>query len=591
MDKSFFGLPIFSWNANRVGSRIVEIRDFIDKHSPDIFLIQETHLRPEHSFKIPNYTCYRNDRTHPAPGRGGTAILIKNFISHYHVPTPPLFTGVEGTLITITPIDYDPILVGSIYIPPINNYFRNLGAALDTIFNFNSKTILVGDFNAKHTSWGCHCSDTRGNRLYNYIVNNSIDVLAPPTPTRYGINSASIIDYALIKNLNWPCNISSIPELSSDHNPIKLHFPRTSKFELPPPQLNTTWSKFTLNLSSTENLYLHTARSTSEIENEVRDLTSEIVTAHRNASKPVTHSEVPFVQGELKHLFKEKNRARKIWQFTRHPQDKTTLNRLQNAIKRKVNLYRQLVWEDHLTSLDTEDGSLWRTAKAFRRKATPISAFNGPTGTALSDTHKTELIAQSLESQFQLNDIQNPHKDEYITNTVDAYFTANTNNTDQIPPALPSEVIFYIKKIKVRKCPGRDGITNKMLKHLPLITIFKITNIINNMLNLRYFPSAWKTAVVVPILKPGKNPTLAESHRPISLLPILSKLAEKIISTRLNDFLETNKILIPEQHGFRPRLSTTHQLLRVVEYIKEGNNMGQCTAAVFLDIQKAFDRV
>ncbi|GFX63402.1 probable RNA-directed DNA polymerase from transposon X-element [Trichonephila clavipes] len=74
-------------------------------------------------------------------------------------------------------------------------------------------------------------------------------------------------------------------------------------------------------------------------------------------------------------------------------------------------------------------------------------------------------------------------------------------------------------------------------------------------------------------------------------LSTANKLAEKIISTRLNDFLETNKILIPEQHGFRSRLSTTHQLLRVVEYIKEGNNMGQCTAAVFLDIQKAFDRV
>ncbi|GFS64220.1 probable RNA-directed DNA polymerase from transposon X-element [Trichonephila clavipes] len=349
--------------------------------------------------------------------------------------------SVEGTLITITPIDYDPILVGSIYIPPINNYFRNLGAALDTIFNFNNKTILVGDFNAKHTSWGCHCSDTRGNRLYNYIVKNSIDVLAPPTPTRFGLNSASIIDYALIKNLNWPCNISSIPELSSDHNPIKLHFPRTSKFELPPPQLNTTWSKFTLNLANTENLYLHKASSTSEIENEVRELTSEILTAHGNASKPVTHSEVPFVQGELKHLFKERNRARKIWQFTRHPQDKTTLNRLQNTIKRKVNLYRQQVWEEHLTSLDTEDGSLWGTAKAFRRKAAPISALNGPTGTTLSDTHKTELIAQSLESQFQLNDIQNPHKDEYITNTVDAYFTANSNNTEQIPPALPSEIL------------------------------------------------------------------------------------------------------------------------------------------------------
>ncbi|GFY79056.1 probable RNA-directed DNA polymerase from transposon X-element, partial [Trichonephila inaurata madagascariensis] len=90
---------------------------------------------------------------------------------------------------------------------------------------------------------------------------------------------------------------------------------------------------------------------------------------------------------------------------------------------------------------------------------------------------------------------------------------------------------------------------------------------------------------------PRKNPRSAESYRPISLLPVLSKIAEKVIQARLNDFLEKENILIPEQHGFRPRLSTTHQLLRVVEFIKEGNNNNQCTAAVFLDIQKAFDRV
>ncbi|GFY75923.1 hypothetical protein TNIN_83191 [Trichonephila inaurata madagascariensis] len=50
----------------------------------------------------------------------------------------------------------------------------------------------VGDFNAKHTSFGCQCSNTRGNRLYSYIVNNSIDVFAPLTPTRFGVASASI---------------------------------------------------------------------------------------------------------------------------------------------------------------------------------------------------------------------------------------------------------------------------------------------------------------------------------------------------------------------------------------------------------------
>ncbi|GFV65786.1 uncharacterized protein TNCV_651091 [Trichonephila clavipes] len=93
-----------------------------------------------------------------------------------------------------------------------------------------------------------------------------------------------------------------------------------------------------------------------------------------------------------------------------------------------------------------------------------------------------------------------------------------------------------------------------------------------------------------PILKPDKNSALAESYRPISLLPVLSKLAEKVILARLNDHLERENILIPEQHGFRPRLSTSHQLLRVVEFIKEGNNKDECTATVFLDIQKAFDR-
>ncbi|GFV97414.1 RNA-directed DNA polymerase from mobile element jockey [Trichonephila clavipes] len=92
------------------------------------------------------------------------------------------------------------------------------------------------------------------------------------------------------------------------------------------------------------------------------------------------------------------------------------------------------------------------------------------------------------------------------------------------------------------------------------------------MLTLRYFPKSWKTAVIVPISKPEKNSALAESYRPISLLPILSELAEKVILARLNNHLERENILIPERHGVRPRLSTSHQLLRVIEYIKERNN-------------------
>ncbi|GFV58248.1 probable RNA-directed DNA polymerase from transposon X-element [Trichonephila clavipes] len=393
------------------------MRDFVDKHAPDVFLIQETHLRPEDSFKIPNYRCYRNDRTHPAPGRGVTAVLIKNCIPHYHVPTPPQFTGVEATLLMLTPKDHEPILIGSTYIPPINDYFRNLGAALDTIFNITNMTICVGDFNAKHTSWGCPVNDARGNRLYRYVVNSGIDVIAPPTPTRFGTASATIIDYALMKNLNWPCTIDSISELSSDHNPIKLNFPRTPSFEIPLPN-------FTLTGNSSQKI-----------------LQTMITCTFHRPTQPQRLSPKSMISlGELKQLFRDRNRARKLWQFTRFPLHKTELNRIQNKIKRKVGLYRQQLWEEHLTSLDAEDGSLWGTARAFRKKATPISALNGPNGVALSDTNKTDLIAKSLESQFQLNNIQNPQKD-HISNIVETYITDHTNNTDPIPPALPSEIL------------------------------------------------------------------------------------------------------------------------------------------------------
>ncbi|GFU15542.1 putative RNA-directed DNA polymerase from transposon X-element [Trichonephila clavipes] len=200
----------------------------------------------------------------------------------------------------------------------------------------------------------------------------------------------------------------------------------------------------------------------------------------------MTHSETPFVQVSSNTSSKRGIEPESSGNLQNSLNTKQKLNRIQNKIKNVVQ-YRQQVWEDYLTSLDAEDGSLWGTARAFRKKASPDLPLNGPNDVALSDTNKTELIALSLESQFRLNDIHN-HKDDIITNTVDAYIAnhTNNNNIDPIPP-LPSELITNIKKIKIKKSPGRDGITNKMIKNLPLITVFKITNIINNMFNLRYF--------------------------------------------------------------------------------------------------------
>ncbi|GFX49758.1 RNA-directed DNA polymerase from mobile element jockey [Trichonephila clavipes] len=118
-----------------------------------------------------------------------------------------------------------------------------------------------------------------------------------------------------------------------------------------------------------------------------------------------------------------------------------------------------------------------------------------------------------------------------------------------------------------------------------------LTYLINKILFLRHFPNIWKNATVFPIKKPNKNAHFPDSYRPISLLSILSKITEYVILNRLKSFTNENNFINPNQYGFTRNLSTYHPLFRLTEKITAGFQRGRSTGAVFLDIQKAFDRV
>ncbi|GFT57699.1 RNA-directed DNA polymerase from mobile element jockey [Trichonephila clavipes] len=88
----------------------------------------------------------------------------------------------------------------------------------------------MGDFNAKHSSWGCDVDTRRGITFNHHIQRSGYRILAPPTPTRYGHDSASTLDLAISTNVDWPCTATSISELSSDHNPVTFEFTTTFSF-------------------------------------------------------------------------------------------------------------------------------------------------------------------------------------------------------------------------------------------------------------------------------------------------------------------------------------------------------------------------
>ncbi|CAI6365650.1 unnamed protein product [Macrosiphum euphorbiae] len=146
-----------------------------------------------------------------------------------------------------------------------------------------------------------------------------------------------------------------------------------------------------------------------------------------------------------------------------------------------------------------------------------------------------------------------------------------------------------MKSLPSRRAPGPDGISNCALKNCGRKTITHLCRIFNWCKRLNYFPLPWKHATVITIPKPGKDLSNPVSHRQISLLNTMSKVLEKLLLIRLK--IHTSSKIRPDQHGFRTLHSTSTQLLRVIDDISLNLNLRKKTAAILLDVEKAFDKV
>jgi hypothetical protein len=125
-----------------------------------------------------------------------------------------------------------------------------------------------------------------------------------------------------------------------------------------------------------------------------------------------------------------------------------------------------------------------------------------------------------------------------------------------------------------------------LLRQLPKKAI-----IYNSMLRLSYFSVTWKFAQIVMLPRPGKPASEASSYRPISLLPIPSKVFEKVLLDRVRNDTDILDTIPYYQFGFREHHSTIQQTHRIVNKIAASLEEKQYCTAAFLDIDQAFDKV
>ena len=117
-----------------------------------------------------------------------------------------------------------------------------------------------------------------------------------------------------------------------------------------------------------------------------------------------------------------------------------------------------------------------------------------------------------------------------------------------------------------------------------------LSRIFNLCFETGIFSDLCKIAKVIPVHKKD-DPSFCVNYRPIYLLPIVSKILEKLIYKRMYSFLDDSNLIYNRQFGFRSNYSTNHALISITEHIKKSLDDGNLVGGVFIDLEKAFDTV
>ncbi|KMQ82364.1 reverse transcriptase, partial [Lasius niger] len=156
-------------------------------------------------------------------------------------------------------------------------------------------------------------------------------------------------------------------------------------------------------------------------------------------------------------------------------------------------------------------------------------------------------------------------------------------------PFKREELAKAVISLKGGKAPGRDCVTNELIKEVHKADPEWLLELYNACWRKSYFPNEWKAAEVVYFPKADKDAAQAKSYRPICLLPALGKVLDKMLTNRLMIHIESTGKLSEAQFGFRRGRSTIHALKRVTEFIDASKRKGWYTGLVALDVSNAFN--
>lgn len=590
------GLSILQWNAHGLKAHYAFFHKYIFslENLPDIICIQETFLKPNKTFSLAGYSVIRRDRT-SAPC-GGVVTLVHKSISYDELICPGNFEAI-GVQINSSEGLID---IYNVHIPPDSPQDISL---LDKLFT--DRSVVCGDFNAHHILWGSSKTDDRGAALERVLMESNHTILNDGHGT-YIINNekTSPLDLTFVHkqfalNADW---VVENDELGSDHFPVLTTINFSPIKETPAQKsLNTrraNWEFYKLHAA----VYFTDINFDESIENVHQNVLNAITSSIEKATpdesirtrKP---PKVPYWDKtcEDAHMskVKSKRRAARTKLLSDHIKYKHNKAICQRVIRKRQTQY----WRNFCTNLNRTSNlsKVWKIAKGMsgglNSKQIPILK----SGESKSFTNIEK--ANTLAKQFsQVSSSQNysanfrDHKNRFEIDNKEKLNYKPKNNKVLNANFTINELIKAIKKSK-NTAPGEDKLPYCVYKQLPKGCLLAILRLFNLIWKHGTLPSSWTHSIIVPFPKPGKDPHLPSSYRPIALTSTMCKLMERLLVNRLTWYCEKYTIFNKFQAGFRKNRSTMDHIL----YLHQDINNSLCTKgkalSVFLDIEKTYDMV
>lgn len=470
-------------------------------------------------------------------------------------------------------------------------FLENIQSSMDLLDN-DAKIVFTGDFNAKHNLW-CNTDATCTNgRLFKTFFESHNYTQLVKEPTRFGPTGSSCIDL-IFTNIPQLCkSINVLPRLiNCDHCPVvgymELHYPRQAAY--------------------TRHVWNYKLGDYDKFRSLLRNTSWDSVLSKQNANE---------MCAEFTELFLlVASECVPNYTCTIRPRDKPWMNTIvRRAIRKRDRLYKQLkhsacdrVREEYRTARNNVVSVIRDAKREYEERILhTISSENNKSRdwwkclNQLRGKQTDRTIPPLVVNDNVINDNTtkaNIFNDFFVSHsTIDR--SLEWDPGDPPPPEITLapfkitsfEIFKMLSSLDTNKATGPDGIGNKLLREAAPCICNILEQIFNNSLENSTYPEDWKLAHVAPIHKKNSQSD-PNNYRPVSLLPCISKVFERVIYNHVYAFVKDNNLITKRQSGFTHGDSTINQLSYICHKINESFDEGDETRAVFLDLSKAFDKV